>query len=72
MASAFSFGFSGDDIDIDDSEFDVVDNGNVSLPQENTKELPKLVEARKHDMREWVSFRVPSASVEMHTWVACL
>ncbi|PLB44729.1 hypothetical protein P170DRAFT_265659 [Aspergillus steynii IBT 23096] len=55
MASAFSFGFSGDDIDIDDSELNGIEDGNVSLPQDNKNELPSLVEARKHDMKEWVS-----------------
>ncbi|KAH8433649.1 protein-histidine N-methyltransferase [Aspergillus melleus] len=53
--SGFSFGFSGDDIDIDDSELNAVNEGDVSLPQDNQNELPPLVEARKHDMKEWVS-----------------
>lgn len=66
--SGFSFGFSGDDIDIDDSELNAVNEGDVSLPQGNQNELPPLMEARKHDMKEWVSPpRVPSASAEMHS-----
>ncbi|KAK1139105.1 hypothetical protein N8T08_001291 [Aspergillus melleus] len=53
--SGFSFGFSGDDIDIDDSELNAINEGDVSLPQGNQNGLPPLVEARKHDMKEWVS-----------------
>lgn len=52
---AFSFGFSGDDIDIDESEND---RGipNILAPQGNCNSLPELVNASKHDMVEWVSF----------------
>ncbi|THC91531.1 hypothetical protein EYZ11_009017 [Aspergillus tanneri] len=53
MASTFSFGFSGDDIDIDESEFNSTEN--VSLPQGNDDALPSLVGARKHDMKDWTS-----------------
>lgn len=68
MASAFSFGFSGDDIDIDESEISGVDESNVSLPQGSGNELPPLVEAKRHDMKEWVSLsRVSSASVGIHS-----
>ncbi|KAJ5825747.1 hypothetical protein N7474_002885 [Penicillium riverlandense] len=51
---AFSFGFSGDDIDIDESE------GNNELPdvsslQEKDSSLPELVKASQHDMNDWLS-----------------
>lgn len=51
---AFSFGFSGDDIDIDAIENDrgVPD---VLAPQETSNTLPALVKASHHDMNEWVS-----------------
>lgn len=51
---AFSFGFSGDDIDIDESEND---NGvpDILAPQGTSNSLPELVKASKHDMNEWVS-----------------
>ncbi|KAJ5997648.1 hypothetical protein N7499_005957 [Penicillium canescens] len=51
---AFSFGFSGDDIDIDDSEI----NNDICpvLSQQNVgNSLPELVRASKHDMNEWLS-----------------
>lgn len=50
---AFSFGFSGDDIDVDESEINDVQatTGNV----ENTRPLPKPVEAKRHEIGEWVS-----------------
>lgn len=51
---AFSFGFSGDDIDIDESE-----NNNavpdVLIPPGISNSLPEPAKARKHDMNEWVS-----------------
>lgn len=51
---AFSFGFSGDDIDIDEGETnnnfqDVISSGGTN------NALPELVKANKHDMDEWVS-----------------
>jgi hypothetical protein len=51
---AFSFGFSGDDIDIDDSE---ISNGvpDVLPPRGTTNSLPELVKPSKHDINEWVS-----------------
>lgn len=56
MASTFSFGFSGDDIDIDESDLNDVQP--QTAPNQNTdRALPALVEARRHDMREWVSLR---------------
>lgn len=51
---AFSFGFSGDDIDIDDSEIEQpVQGHSISAPAEN--DLPTPVEAKRHEMGEWVS-----------------
>jgi protein-histidine N-methyltransferase len=56
---AFSFGFAGDDIDIDDAE---VNNESPFVPavagQEASNSLPELVKANKHDMNEWVRFQV--------------
>ncbi|CAI7634117.1 unnamed protein product [Penicillium pancosmium] len=53
---AFSFGFSGDDIDIDDTE---VNNESPFVPtaagQGAGNSLPELVKANKHDMDEWLS-----------------
>lgn len=56
---AFSFGFSGDDIDIDEFE------GNNELPdvfplREKDSSLPELVKANQHDMNDWV--RIPPTS----------
>lgn len=51
---AFSFGFSGGDIDIDDSEIEQpVQGHSISAPVEN--DLPMPVEAKRHEMGEWVS-----------------
>lgn len=51
---AFSFGFSGDDIDIDDSE---INNDFSDAPSQQAvgNSLPELVKAAKHDVNEWVS-----------------
>ncbi|KAJ5286852.1 hypothetical protein N7478_002538 [Penicillium angulare] len=51
---AFSFGFSGDDIDIDDSEINN-DAQDVFVPNGKTNSLPELVKASKHNMDEWLS-----------------
>lgn len=51
---AFSFGFSGDDIDIDDSEINK-DFSDVPSQQAVGNSLPELVKPIKHDMNEWVS-----------------
>lgn len=51
---AFSFGFSGDDIDIDDSE-NHNDFSDVPSLQAVSNSLPELMKANKHDMNEWVS-----------------
>ena len=54
---AFSFGFSGDDIDVDieESENEQPDQGNQASVGESAS-LPKLVEAKRHEIGEWVSF----------------
>jgi protein-histidine N-methyltransferase len=54
---AFSFGFAGDDIDIDDSE---INNDFSDMPSQQAvaNSLPELVKANKHDMNEWVSVRL--------------
>ncbi|KAJ5902392.1 hypothetical protein N7495_002920 [Penicillium taxi] len=49
---AFSFGFSGDDIDIDDVDINEVPE---VIVQHGTDSLPELVQASKHDMNEWLS-----------------
>lgn len=51
---AFSFGFSGDDIDIDDTE---VGNDVQDIQGSSTavNSLPELVKACKHDIEDWVS-----------------
>jgi protein-histidine N-methyltransferase len=51
---AFSFGFSGDDIDMDDSD---INNGlpDVLLPKDTANSLPELVKPSKHDINDWVS-----------------
>ncbi|EPS25998.1 hypothetical protein POX_c04373 [Penicillium oxalicum] len=51
---AFSFGFSGDDIDMDDSE--VNDGVPEIVPSRGTtNSLPELVKACRHDIDEWLS-----------------
>lgn len=73
---AFSFGFSGDDIDIDDAEIDQQDQsqGNViSAPDEKDASLPKLIEARRHEMGEWVSdFFLVSLNFELCNFPCCV
>jgi hypothetical protein len=49
----FSFGFSGDDIDADESELVYVPDNNGSV--DNAEPLPELVEAKRHGVGEWVS-----------------
>ncbi|KAL4872189.1 hypothetical protein BDV12DRAFT_151568 [Aspergillus spectabilis] len=54
MASTFSFGFSGDDIDIDDTEINNVDESIVhGVGAAST--TPELVKAEKFDMNDWLS-----------------
>ncbi|PTU23819.1 hypothetical protein P175DRAFT_0448198, partial [Aspergillus ochraceoroseus IBT 24754] len=55
MTSTFSFGFSGEDIDIDDAEINDAYEMGPSAAQEAGASLPGLVEARKHEMEEWTS-----------------
>lgn len=61
---AFSFGFSGDDIDMDDSD---VNNDFSDVPSQQTvgNPLPELVQANKHDMNEWVSSQLVPKSWAM-------
>ena len=54
MASGFSFGFSGDDIDIDESEINDEQEHTTSAAGADDP-LPELIEAKKHDIGEWVS-----------------
>ncbi|CBF84871.1 hypothetical protein AN1445.2 [Aspergillus nidulans FGSC A4] len=56
MASKFSFGFSGDDIDIDLDENeldDATESGHQDAGTAST--LPELVKAQKHEIDEWLS-----------------
>lgn len=55
MASAFSFGFAGDDIDIDDSELNTVDEGYTSVTQDSSSTLPELVAAQRHELSDLLS-----------------
>ena len=50
---AFSFGFSGEDIDVDESEVD--DAREITVNAENAEPVPELVEAKRHEIGEWVS-----------------
>ncbi|KAJ5552969.1 hypothetical protein N7494_002347 [Penicillium frequentans] len=50
---AFSFGFAGDDIDIDDT--DVNDTQDVFVPTGINNSLPELVKPCKHNLDEWLS-----------------
>lgn len=64
MASGFTFGFSGDDLDIDesDAQFDggyVENQGQTS--QDNEQSRP-LVEAKRWDGEEWVCFPISLSS----------
>ncbi|KNG87888.1 hypothetical protein ANOM_003859 [Aspergillus nomiae NRRL 13137] len=55
MASAFSFGFAGDDIDIDDSELNTVDEGHTFVAQNSSSTLPELVPAQRHELSDLLS-----------------
>ncbi|KAE8141445.1 hypothetical protein BDV38DRAFT_205789 [Aspergillus pseudotamarii] len=55
MASAFSFGFAGDDIDMDDSELNTVDEGHTSVVQDSSSTLPELVAAQRHELSDLLS-----------------
>lgn len=50
--SGFSFGFSGEDIDVDESELN--DAQASTAVEQNAEPLPELVEAKRHEMGEWV------------------
>ncbi|PWY62869.1 hypothetical protein BO83DRAFT_349040 [Aspergillus eucalypticola CBS 122712] len=54
MTSTFSFGFAGDDIDIDDTE---MNETHETLSNQNAgagSALPELIPAKKHDVAEWI------------------
>ncbi|KAJ9195467.1 hypothetical protein DTO164E3_6780 [Paecilomyces variotii] len=57
MASGFTFGFSGDDVDIDESDpqFDGGDVQNQNQTSRNGEESLPLVEAKRWDGEEWLS-----------------
>ncbi|KAJ9297631.1 hypothetical protein DTO271G3_4406 [Paecilomyces variotii] len=57
MASGFAFGFSGDDVDIDESDpqFDAGDVQSQNQTSRNGQESIPLVEAKRWDGEEWLS-----------------
>ncbi|KAL4944353.1 hypothetical protein BDV06DRAFT_187654 [Aspergillus oleicola] len=55
MASGFSFGFSGDDIDMDIEDTETNDNGSGVQENDAASNLQELVKAQRHDMRQWLS-----------------
>ncbi|PYI06227.1 hypothetical protein BO78DRAFT_397414 [Aspergillus sclerotiicarbonarius CBS 121057] len=54
MASTFSFGFAGDDIDMDETEVNEINETNNGQSLNAEAALPELIAARKHDVAEWV------------------
>jgi protein-histidine N-methyltransferase len=56
MTSAFSFGFSGDDIDIDENDLNGGDERDMNAGEHASNQITgRLMEPQKHDMGEWVS-----------------
>ncbi|KAL4951317.1 hypothetical protein BDW69DRAFT_186521 [Aspergillus filifer] len=55
MASGFSFGFSGDDIDMDIEDTETNDVGSGVEQDKAASNLPELVRAQRHDMSDWLS-----------------
>lgn len=72
MASAFSFGFSGDDIDVDESEMNDFGTEDTVHAQGAVDNLPKLLEAEKHDMKEWVSLLIYLSCLFSRSFPVCL
>ncbi|XRM48897.1 hypothetical protein ABZX51_011802 [Aspergillus tubingensis] len=54
MTSTFSFGFAGDDIDIDDTEMNETHETNNDQNGAAGSTLPELTPAKKHDVAEWI------------------
>ncbi|PYH72378.1 protein-histidine N-methyltransferase [Aspergillus vadensis CBS 113365] len=54
MTSTFSFGFAGDDIDIDDTEMNETHETNNVQNAGAGSTLPELIPAKKHDVAEWI------------------
>ncbi|KAL4798182.1 hypothetical protein BDV19DRAFT_357218, partial [Aspergillus venezuelensis] len=55
MASGFSFGFSGDDIDMDIEDNETHDIGSGAQESKAASNLPELPKAQSHDLGEWLS-----------------
>lgn len=56
MTSAFSFGFSGDDIDIDEDDLSGIDERDMNAVEDASKQLTgRLMEPQRHDMGEWTT-----------------
>lgn len=57
--NSFSFGFSGDDIDVDESDLnnDLSTSQNITASQQGNDDgnIPTPAAPEKHDMKEWVS-----------------
>ncbi|BCS03818.1 protein-histidine N-methyltransferase [Aspergillus luchuensis] len=54
MTSTFSFGFAGDDIDIDDTEMNETHETHSDQNAGAGSTLPELIPAKKHDVAEWI------------------
>lgn len=55
MASAFSFGFSGDDIDMEVDEIEVeAENVSEKPNAENANAPNSMFPAVKHELKDWV------------------
>ncbi|KAJ5628310.1 hypothetical protein N7490_010538 [Penicillium lividum] len=52
---AFSFGFAGDDIDIDDSDVNDTQDAFVQTHAGSSNSLPELVKPCRHNLEEWLS-----------------
>ncbi|KAL2814785.1 hypothetical protein BJX63DRAFT_190860 [Aspergillus granulosus] len=52
--SGFSFGFSGDDIDIDDADIQEVGQQSIGQEAGTTSTLPELMKAQRHGMDDWL------------------
>ncbi|OJJ46280.1 hypothetical protein ASPZODRAFT_66941 [Penicilliopsis zonata CBS 506.65] len=53
--SGFSFGFSGEDIDVDEADASNYNGLEAPSTAQDVSSLPALVQAEVHDMRDWLS-----------------
>lgn len=56
MAGTFSFGFAGDDIDLDDvnEENELEQSSNRPVESHQTDRSPELFPAERHQLQDWV------------------